>query len=151
MPTSLENVRAALLPDEPQYAVAAATLGADALPHLAALVAGDDVGLASKAAYLASMIDPADTTNAVRTAAEHSEPVVRAAAAGAAGNLSEAAAEPILMSLLDEEDVGIRKVALRSVPTTPGPELTAKVTALSQDKSVHEVVRALSEEIIRRT
>ncbi|HEU5159011.1 MAG TPA: HEAT repeat domain-containing protein [Streptosporangiaceae bacterium] len=148
MPVTFDDVRAALLPDEPQYAAAAASLGTDALPHLAALVAGDDINLASKATYLASMIDPADTSNAVRTAAEHSEPVVRVAAAGAAGNLGGDAAEPILLTLLDDEDVGIRKVALLSVRATPGPELTAKITELSQDRGVDEVVRTLSEEII---
>jgi hypothetical protein len=48
------RVRAALEPEEPDYA-AAAQLG-PAVPHLQTLIQGDDPMLASKASYLASLI-----------------------------------------------------------------------------------------------
>ena len=52
MAVDMEQVRAALEPEEPDYPRAAKSLGADALPHLERIITGDQTGLAAKAAYL---------------------------------------------------------------------------------------------------
>jgi HEAT repeat protein len=107
----MEAVRKVLDPDEPDYA-AAAELGEDALPHLEELVRGDEVMLASKATYAASLISGG--ADVVATAADSEDPVIRVAAAAAARNLPPERAEPVLLRLSDDDDAGIRKVARAS-------------------------------------
>jgi HEAT repeat protein len=114
MPITMQQVLARLDTDEPEYA-ALATLGPEVVPHLAVLVRGDDPGLASKAAYLASMIDTDDSTNVVEAAAASSHENVRVAAAAGLRNLAPAKAAPAAERLLDDADVGVRKQALRAV------------------------------------
>ena len=80
MPVTMEQVRAALDPEEPDYEKAA-KLGADALPHLAKLIARKDPNLASKAASLAGMIKDERAVRVVEKAAKHEDVRVRVAAA----------------------------------------------------------------------
>jgi HEAT repeat protein len=115
MPVSMEDVRRVLDPEEPNYE-AAADLGPEALPHLEALVAGDDPMLASKAAYAASMFEGAAGQEIVRAAAQSDDPVVRVAAAAAARNLPAPSAREVLAGLVTDDDPGIRKVARASAP-----------------------------------
>ncbi|HET9650017.1 MAG TPA: hypothetical protein VFP34_17540 [Microlunatus sp.] len=111
MTVSMEDVRKVLDPDEPDYA-AASQLGEDALPHLEELVRGDDPMLASKATYAASLISGG--ADAVATAADSADPIVRVAAAAAARNLPSDRAEQVLRRLTEDDDPGIRKVARTS-------------------------------------
>jgi HEAT repeat protein len=111
----MEDVRRVLDPEEPNYE-AAADLGPEALPHLEALVAGDDPMLASKAAYAASMLEGAAGQEIVRAAAQSDDPVVRVAAAAAARNLPAPSAREVLAGLVTDDDPGIRKVARASAP-----------------------------------
>jgi hypothetical protein len=108
---SMADVRRVLDPDEPDYE-AGADLGEAALPHLQRLIAGDDVMLASKATYAASLI--AGGAQAVETAAQSADPVVRVAAAAAARNLPRDTARQVLRRLTEDDDAGIRKVARAS-------------------------------------
>jgi hypothetical protein len=112
VPVTMKQVRAQLDRDEPDYP-AAAQLGANAIPHLAQLVQNSDPMLASKAAYLASLIQD-DRSNAVlKQAAHSSHNEVRIAAAAGIRNIES----PISLAdiLLNDRDVGVRKVALRSI------------------------------------
>jgi HEAT repeat protein len=115
MPVSMEDVRRVLDPEEPNYETAA-DLGPEALPHLEALVAGDDPMLASKAAYAASLLEGAAGQEIVRAAAQSDDPVVRVAAAAAARNLPAPSAREVLAGLVTDDDPGIRKVARASAP-----------------------------------
>ncbi|HEY6746069.1 MAG TPA: hypothetical protein VI357_10170 [Mycobacteriales bacterium] len=111
MPVSMEDVRRVLDPDEPDYA-AVAELGEDALPHYEELIRGDDVMLASKATYAASLTSGG--ADVVAAAAHSEEPVIRVAAAAAARNLPAERAQQVLGRLSDDDDPGIRKVARAS-------------------------------------
>jgi hypothetical protein len=126
----MEQVRAALNLDEPNYAQAA-TMGPGALPHLASLIRGIDPGLASKAASLAGMIQGAESVNVLEQAANHADPRVRIAAAAACRNLGDADASHILSSLVRDADIGVQKVALQSIPDKATDELTDVVNQLS--------------------
>lgn len=116
MATSLKKVRAALEPEEPNYAAAASELGAGAIPHLQILIEGDDKMLASKAIYLASLIPDDRAPALVRAAAELDDPVLRVAAAAASRNLEPEPAGEVLIELVKDTDAGVRKVARASVP-----------------------------------
>ncbi len=132
MAVTFEQVKAALDPEEPAYNKAAAALGAEALPHLAVLVAGDQMMLASKAAYLAGLIGTAKAVDVVQRAARSAHASVRVAAAAAAGKLSSADSGDVLIKLIDDGDIGVQKVALRAVPAdAPSGALRARVQSLS--------------------
>ena len=113
MTVTREQVLAQLYPDEPDYE-GAAQLGPEALPHLMQLIEEGDPDLASKATSLASVIDAAESIEAVDKAARSPDPVIRVAAAAALGNLSEMP-DPLAQGMLNDEDVGVRKLALRSL------------------------------------
>ena len=114
MAVTLEQVKNILNRDEPNY-MEAAQLGAEAIPHLQTLLQEEDSLLASKATYLASMINSDQAITVVKEAAgsEHAE--VRAAAAAATRNLPQVPVTDVLSSLLDDGDVSVRKVTLKSI------------------------------------
>ncbi len=136
MTTTLRKVRAALEPDEPDYAAAAADLGADALPHLQKLIHGDDLNLASKAVYLASLIPDAGASELVRAAAQLDDPVMRVAAASAASNLEPDTASEVLVELVGDDDPGVRKVAHASAPAAPSAALQEAIADNQVDREL---------------
>lgn len=110
MTVTMEDVRAALDPEEPDYEEAV-ELGPEALPHLQVLVNLGDPMLASKAAYLASLIDDVRAEEVVEDAARNVDPIVRVAAAAAAANLGTTVSSHVLRNLVNDPDAGVRKVA----------------------------------------
>src|SRR5690349_21998843 len=127
MPTTLESVRRALQQEEINYPELAHELGPAAIPCLQTIVSGDDVLLASKAAYVAGLIQDPASAALVAGAAKSGSPAVRVAAAATSQHLAAADAEDVLLSLLDDGDVGVRKHALRSVPHGASRKLKDKV------------------------
>lgn len=147
MPVTLEQVRAALLPDEPSYSRAVAQLGAGAIPHLDTLVQGSDVMLAAKAACLASMIQDSRAVGVLNKAATHSDPAVRVAAAGGARYIGQPSASDLLITLLNDHDAGVRKMALKSVTKDATPNLRVKVKAMrDNDPAPH--IRELVKRVV---
>ena len=130
MAVDMDQVRAALDPEEPNYP-AAAKLGPDALPHLERLITGDHPGLAAKAAYLAGLIGTEKSLSAMDKAARSAQVPVRIAAAAAAQHLAGDHAETVLLQLVDDSDPGVRKVAARSAPAGASDALKARVAAHS--------------------
>ncbi len=149
MAVTFDQVKAALDPEEPAYNKAAAALGAEALPHLAKIIASDHSMLASKAAYLAGIIGTDKAVDVIQRAARSGDVTVRIAAAAAAGKLNADSASDVLINLIDDGDVGVQKVALRSVPDTSSPALRARVANLSAGKA-DSAIRSLSREVLGR-
>lgn len=149
MAVTFDQVKAALDPEEPAYNKAAAAFGAEALPHLARLIASDHSMLASKAAYLAGLIGTDKAVDVIQRAARSGDVTVRIAAAAAAGKLNADSASDVLINLIDDGDVGVQKVALRSVPDTSSPALRARVANLSAGKA-DSAIRSLSREVLGR-
>jgi HEAT repeat protein len=141
-----EEVRAVLDRDEPNYDEAAATLGPDALPILQRFVEGGDALLASKAAYLAGRIGDPAASPILELAASRPEAGVRAAAASGAQFIG-GAAESVILALVDDDDVSVRKFALRAVPEQPSSELLAKLAVL-REAEPEPMVRELAAAII---
>ena len=83
MAESEAQVRKYLDPEEPNYAKAAAALGAEPCPFSSAREGADPL-LASKAAYLASLIPDPRAARVLEVAARSPEATVRVAAAAAA-------------------------------------------------------------------
>jgi HEAT repeat protein len=148
MPATMDQVLEILEAEEPDYG-RGVELGPDALPHLATLAAGPDSGLAAKAVSLAASIQDERSTGILQEAAQSSDPIVRVAAANAAPGLPDEAAASVLLALLDDQDLGVRKVALSSVGDSAPDELQAKVAQLSESDEVSEL-RDLSKDVLRR-
>lgn len=122
MAVSEADVRKYLDPEEPNYAKAAAALGAEALPVLERLVSESDPLLASKAAYLASLIPDPGAARVLDVAARSPEATVRVAAAAGAQRRPELTA--VLDTLATDRDQGVRKVAGRAAGARPRGQRT---------------------------
>jgi hypothetical protein len=131
MAVTMQQVRAELDPHEPGYHQAAHALGPDALPHLEQIIRQSDAGSASRAVYLASLIEDERSAAVVAIGIERPEATVRVAVAAGARNLAPQLRATLLLRLLDEDDIGVRKVALRAVPAQPEPALMARLEALA--------------------
>lgn len=148
MTVTMEQVRAELDSDEPDYQRAAG-LGPGALPHLEDLAKGEDPLLASKAVFLASLIQDERAAPLLEEAAKSDDPMIRVAAASAAGHLAQDSASDVLLPLVRDDDVGVRKVALKSVPPQPKPQLRAAIEELSTSDA-EEAIRELSDQTLQR-
>jgi hypothetical protein len=113
MPTTEAQVRAYLEPEEPNYQAAAAALGAEALPVLESLIQSAEPLLASKAAYLASMIPGEQAARALEQAARSDHPTVRVAAAAGMRKRPDLS-DDVANSLIADPDQGVRKVAAKA-------------------------------------
>lgn len=148
MAVSMDVVRAHLDPDEPDYA-RAAELGPDALPYLEDIVNATDIMLASKAVYLASLIIDDKSVSLLEGAARSQEPIVRIAVASGLRNLSEQDANRVSDLLVGDNDVGVRKVMLKSISNFSSPVLVDKVQNLSK-KDPEKFIRDLASETISK-
>jgi HEAT repeat protein len=127
-----EEVRKALQAEEPNYARLASEFGVEVLPYLKQMVVGETSLLASKAAYLAATIGTEEALPVLRQAASSSDVSVRLAAASGATNLSGEHASEVLLPLVDDADIGVQKVALRSVPANASDPLVERITAITE-------------------
>jgi hypothetical protein len=132
MAVDMEQVRAALDPEEPDYPKAAKQLGAEALPHLETIIGGSDTSLAAKAAYLSGLIGGERSQQAVAKAARSSQAAVRIAAAAAAKHLATDDREAVLLQLVDDADRGVQKVAVQSAPPTMSDALRSRIATVNK-------------------
>lgn len=149
MPVTIEDVRAVLDSEEPDYEAAALALGEEAIPVLLDLASAEDPLLASKAVYLAGVINVAESKTVLTEGAASDSPVVRVAAAAAAGNLDTEAASEVLTRLLSDDDLGVIKVALNSVPADASAQLVARVEEISHAEE-YAALSEVSSEVLGR-
>lgn len=150
MAVDMDQVRAALEPEEPDYPGSAKKLGADALPHLEKIITGDHPSLAAKAAYLAGLIGTDQCLPAMQKAARSGQVTVRIAAAAAARHLPAEYNDAILLQLVDDSDPGVQKVALRSAPAMMSDALKSRVQALQATAKAPAAKRAVKKTAARR-
>ena len=135
MAVTMQQVQTALDPDEPGYQPAAQNLGPEALPFLEEIIRRGNEGLAAKAVYLASLIPDDHSSAVVEVGAGRPEAGVRVAVAAGALNLTPRLRGPVLLRLLDDGDVGVKKVALRAVDGQSDAALKAKVEAMAKTEA----------------
>ncbi|HZR46312.1 MAG TPA: HEAT repeat domain-containing protein [Candidatus Manganitrophaceae bacterium] len=132
MPITMKEVRAWLDPEEVDYPKAK-KMGAAALPFLMELAQGGDLGLASKATYLASLIKSKKSAEVLEAAVARNEPVLKAAAASGIRNLPGAQAERLFDLLKNDSDAGIRKVTVQSAFRVKSPRVAAKLQQVAEN------------------
>lgn len=138
MPVTMEQVRELLDVDEPDYEFAA-LLGRGMIPHLKELVGGDNrLGLASKAAYLAGLIEDEQSAEVLSQAVASGDALTRLAVASTLTNVDQHTRLRLAGQLLGDDDMGIRKMTLKSVlakrapgDTDMNPELMRTVRGLA--------------------
>jgi len=148
MSVTMNDVLAYLEPDEPNYAQAA-KLGQDALPYLKEIIDKPEVILASKAAYLVSLIKSDKSISILEHAARNNEPIVRIAVASGIRNISERDANILLDEFIEDEDVGVRKVTLKSVAKFKSDLIASKVQKL-QESDPEPSIRELASNVIEK-
>lgn len=140
---TVEDVLKYLDPEEPDYESAAAKLGSEALPVLAELVSGEDTMLAAKAVSLAGVIGGSEALSVVEVAANAKQPEeVRLFAAIAAGRIGDQT-ERVLGRLLMDTDAGVRKHAVRAVPSKASTSLQDKLRQLASGEPDDSVRRSM--------
>jgi len=149
MAITLEQVRALLDADEPNYA-ALARLGPQVLPHLKTLIASADEHYASKAASLASRIDDDRAVDVLCDAARSPSSLVRLAVAGGVRNVRPPSVVGVLMALLNDRDAGVRKLAVKASASRSNAALLAKVGDLSR-KDPAPNIRSLATQVLSRS
>jgi HEAT repeat protein len=148
MALTLEETRNALRAIEPNYDELV-KLGTEAIPFLDTLVRDPNSFVASKAAYLASLIQDPRSAAILEKAAHSRDPQIRMAAAAGVGNLRGPVPEDLLLSLLGDPDLGVRKVVLKSLPTPATARLRERVVALTT-ADPNPDLRSLAREVLPR-
>ncbi len=147
MAVEIDDILARIDLDEIDYPAAAQELGPEALPLLGELAVGGDTMLASKAVYLAGLISDTGSASILERATKHPDPVVRVAAAAGLGKLAEEDAEAHIDELLQDEDAGVRKVAIKTASNFSSAALTARVEKLAE-QDPEPAMRELAEQAI---
>jgi HEAT repeat protein len=95
-------------------------------------VHGGDLGLASKATYLASLINSDRSVEVLAAAAATNEPILRVAAAAGLQNLKPEHAEQMLDYAESDPDAGVRKVMVKSAARVASPRVAAVLKQLAR-------------------
>jgi len=131
MAVTLDQIYQLLESEEPN-AKAVAQLGPQILPHLQTLIAGPDAEFAVKAAYVATMINDDRAVELLKEAARHPSPLVRVAVANGLRNMTRPGAAGVILALLDDRDIGVRKFAIKASAASNNSTLLAKLDNLSR-------------------
>lgn len=134
MAVTMKAVRALLEPEEPDYD-AGKKFGKAALPLLKKLASQKDPMLASKAVCLAGMIGGEESLPTIEQASRNSNISIRVAAAYAVQHLKKGLADGVLTRLLNDKDIGVQKLAIRSAAKSGTVRLRENIMKLSRSKS----------------
>jgi hypothetical protein len=139
MARPVDELRAVLAADEPDYAAIVQTLDASDADGLREVAQGEDTSLAVKAVYLASLLPQDAGADIVANAAGHGRSLLRVTAATAVRNLSAESSAPVLAGLLADGDAGVRKTALASVPSADHPTVRASLQHMADNDDVQSL------------
>ena len=131
MSVTLQDVVNQLDREEPDYAQAA-HLGPEALPFVRQLIDGNDIALASKAAFLAGQISGEASLQVLEVASRHPDPVVRVAAAASARDFT-GLSSALANTFLRDTDPGVRIWGLRALEVVQPQGTLATVERMMED------------------
>lgn len=126
MPMTLEQLRnqlSAIEPDESTYQ----GIGPSEIPLLEQLLQDEEPWLASRAVFALSRLRDQQATRILSRLTADPRPEVRVSLAASTNNLPPQAANDILLNLLEDTDVGVRKFAVEAVSETHNKAVRAKV------------------------
>jgi HEAT repeat protein len=130
----------AIEPDDSTYA----GIGATDVPLLQQLLNDEEGWLAGRAVYALSRINAMEAHMALSTAADSPRSEVRVAVAANAGNLPPKVSDSLLQQLLEDQHVGVRKFAIKSVSAQNSASIHAKVSEIAS-RDDNPVIRATAQ------
>jgi len=134
--------------DEPDYPEIVSRLTKDDIPILNELAQDANPAIATKAISCLGHMNDDRAIAGIEKAAKSSNPVLRVAASHALRNMtSHPAAERILDKLLDDDDVGVKKFALKTVEASKLSNLKEKVRQMHSKES-NEHLKNLSKQVM---
>lgn len=151
MPTNNDKINQELIDflkqDELDYPAGAAKFGPAALPLLQEILKSNDENLATKAAYLAGYIKDDGVSSVLADAADNKFATVRIAAAFGANKLKPLLASPILKKIMEDNDAGVLKMAIKSVKDLKIADQfkvrLKKISTSHQDEIIRQSVQKL--------
>lgn len=138
MPMTDEELKFALGNEEPQYGVIVVKLTAADIPRLQTLADGGDVALASKAIYLASLLQEDSAHQIVARAAKSGNELLRVASATALQNLPTLTRAKVADALIDDHNPSISKMVIRAIDA-PSPQLQQRLRDLETRSTLPEL------------
>lgn len=124
----VRSILSVIEPEEEMYL----QLGPEDLPHLQRMLHEPEPWRAARAIHAASRLGSVAAHALVSGAAGDSRREVRAAVAMASQWLAPEAGNAVLEKLLDDADLSIKKLAIKSVNRNASPGLLAKLKAVSE-------------------
>lgn len=135
MAMTLEQLRSQLSAIEPNESTYAG-IGSAEIPLLEILLQDKEAWLASRAVFALSRIPDPKAVTVLSRAAVDSRHEIRVAVAASAVNLKPSDANPLLLRLLTDSELGVRKFAVRAVSNAHNATVHTKLRALeTQDPS----------------
>jgi HEAT repeat protein len=134
--------------DEPDYPEIVAKLSKDDIPILTELAQDPNLAIATKAISCLGFMNDDRAFAGVEKAAKSNNPVLRVAATHALRNMtSRPATEKLLDKLLDDDDIGVKKYALKTVEASKLSNLKEKVKQM-HSKETNEHIKNLSKQVM---
>jgi HEAT repeat protein len=129
MPMTMSELKSRLSEIEPTESMYNG-IGPSEVPLLKELLKEEEPWLAARAVYVLSRINAREAHAAVAEAARDPRPELRVAAAVNAPVLPPDLSDRILDPLLADDNVGVRKFAIKAVSSKNNPKLTSKLESL---------------------
>jgi HEAT repeat protein len=150
MPHTREELVRLINLDEPDYPSIISQLHDDDIPLLAQLAQDPNPGLATKAISCLGLMGNEAAVAGLQPVATHRDPVYRIAAAQALRHVpSSTAGVRLLGKLLDDQDVGVRKFALKSVDVANISSLKEQVRQVNL-REQNEGLKTMSQSILQK-
>lgn len=134
--------------DEPDYPAIVADLSKEDIPFLTELSQDANPAIATKAISCLGYMNDDRAFAGVETATKSTNPILRVAATHALRNMSSRPrAEALLSTLLDDDDIGVKKFALKTIGASKFSGLKEKVKQLNL-KETNEHMKSLSKQVM---
>lgn len=140
----LRNQLSAIEPDDSIYG----EIGSSEIPLLEQLLQDQEAWMSSRAIFALSKVPDTRAVTILSQAVSDPRQEVRVAVAASVGNLRPSDANDILVQLLDDTNLGVRKFAVQSVSETHDASVHAKLRDLGiQDPA--SPIRAIAQDRLR--
>lgn len=150
MPFTKEEIIKMINLDEPDYEAIVKKLTADDIPILVELSKHENPAIATKAISCLGLMKNEKALQGLKDAVSHPDPVRRIAAAHSLRNMTAVPGSvQLLEKLLDDNDIGVRKFALKTVEAGNIHSLKEKVRVINQ-KEVNPALKTLGESIFQK-
>ena len=140
----IEQLRRQLSAIEPDESMYDGISSAD-IPASKQLLSEPEPWLASRAVWGLAYLNTAEAVRRLDIAARDSRPEVRVSVAASARRLSPRFAEPLLVKLLDDSDIGVRKFSVLSASSRSSSQLIEKLKTIA-NSDVHVDLRRFAQE-----